>query len=80
VASYWSTPDAPCPTTRRRQTAATSIVTVVPFAMITVSAAVGTSPSDHVEAWLQLPLATLMMLSIAKLAAMVWAAVTFVNV
>src|SRR5262245_19273923 len=57
VGSYCRTPEAPWPTVRLRATAAVSIVTVVPLAMTTSSAAVGTKPHDQIPRLLQRPVA-----------------------
>ncbi len=64
VGSKRSTPAAPWPTVRSRQVAATSTVTVVPSAIITSSAEVGSTPPGHgapgvVELQLPLPAVTI---------------------
>jgi hypothetical protein len=62
VTEYCRIPEVPWPTVRLWQAAAvTSIVTVVPFAIVTASADVGTVPEDQVEVALQLPVAMLVM-------------------
>src|SRR4051812_32498939 len=48
-------PETPWPTVRLRAPAAVSTVTVSPLAMVTSSAAVGTTPPDQVAVLLQLP-------------------------
>ena len=53
ASSYWRTP--PLITVRSRAAAAVSIVTVQPLPIVTLSAAVGTTPPDHVAPELQSP-------------------------
>src|SRR5437867_4122102 len=53
--SYCNIPEVPWPTVRLRATAAVSIVTVWPLAIMASSAAVGTKPHDQVPGLLQLP-------------------------
>src|SRR5437762_1075049 len=55
VASHCRTPEVPCPTVTLIASAAVSMVTVSPSAMVTSSAAPGTTPPVHVAVLLQLP-------------------------
>src|SRR6185369_13926431 len=75
VDMYSSIPLAPCPTVRLRQVAVgTSIVTVAPSAIVTLSVAVGTTPPTQVAVELQFPPAPVEMMLPGALVALLPAA------